>query len=98
MTEMRFTQDKIERVVEALQPYDSDARAHVGYSGRGMFGVTCVGFVANSTSLISAAVAEAFREEGISPMDVALLMSTDNMGLSYIGYFPYAEFDSDLVA
>lgn len=98
MTEMRFTQEKIDRIVEELQDYDASARAHVGYSGRGMFGATCVGFVANSTALIAAAVAEAFRDEGISPMDVALLMSTDNMGLSYIGYFPYVEVDSKLAA
>lgn len=87
MTEMRFTQQKIDRIVEELQDYDPSARVHLDYSGRGMYGETCVGFVAHSTHLIHAVVADIFRADGLTLRDVALLMSTDNMGLSYIGYF-----------
>lgn len=87
MTQMRFTQDKISRIVQELQADDPTASVRLDYSGRGMYGETCVGFVANSIPLIHAVIADVFRADGFTMRDVALLMSTDNMGLSYIAYF-----------
>lgn len=91
-TRMRFTEENIAAIVKILRTVDEDARVTCSYSGRGMYGETCVGFVAQTTHLVLAAVIEVMRPEGVSALEVGDAMYTDNMGLSFIGYFPFSEY------
>lgn len=55
------------------------------YSGRGMYGKTCVGFIVDAMDEIKHRV----RERGIKAN-----ACRDNMGLSYIVYYPSISFNS----
>lgn len=93
LTEMRFNRENVEAIVNMLRTVDEDACALPTYSGRFMYGAECVGFVAQSTHLILAAVVDVMGKEGVSALAVGDAMYTDNMGLGFIGYFPFVESD-----
>lgn len=70
--------------------YDIDAEIHPSYSGRGMFGDTCVGWVTDEPAVLAAALAMALRDRfpDASPVDLMRLIPRrrDSMGLSTILY------------
>lgn len=73
------------RVWEELQ--DSGYGVRGDYSGRGMFGEKCAGFVCNYGSLVSLGV-ELHQLMGDDAIDVAAKATTDSMGRDTIVYFP----------
>lgn len=62
-----ITQGSVDRVLEILYDYETadEASFRANYSGRGMYGKSCVGFVVGSHAVLSvgAALAEALRED-----------------------------------
>ena len=59
------------------------------YSGRCMFGKTCIGIVGDNTMLICMQLVEYLNVEGYDDIVNKLgSPKTDNMGKSYIVYFP----------
>lgn len=88
MTEMKFTKQNVKAIVKLLRTVDADARVLPDYSGRFMYGATCVGFVAHTAVLVIAAVVDVMGKEGFSAIDIASEMFTDDFGRGTIGYFP----------
>lgn len=80
-----------QKIIDILEQYDIDVRTN--YSGRGMYGAECVGFVVREDTLL-ATVAEmvAETEDEDERQDFAKLFRrarTDSMGRdSVIVYFP----------
>lgn len=59
------------------------------YSGRYMFGETCIGIVGDNTTLICMQLTDYLNDEGCEDIISKLgTPRTDNMGMSYIVYFP----------
>lgn len=64
------------------------------YSGRGMYGRTCIGIVCDDTLGTLMQLVDAIRDElDISLYDVLGSPKMDSMGLSSILYFPYANLE-----
>lgn len=78
-------QDKIKILKDVAD--EVDGKFCDDYSGRWMFGKTCVGIICdNAYSCIEAAAAQGIRGA-----------RTDNMGRSYIVYWPSIKSDNDTV-
>lgn len=75
-----MTLEQAEAIVEALEREGASASVYPDYSGRGMFGKTCVGIVTDSPALVGFVVAEL----GF-PKD-ALPRRRDSLGLETILY------------
>lgn len=86
--EMRFTESNVDEIVRVMRLVDEGAHVRPDYSGRGMYGAECVGFVAADAFLVLAAVVDVMTAEGVPALDVYAEMCTDDMGLSAIAYFP----------
>lgn len=106
MREYKITQQQVDAITEIMYDWygtGSDVDFRSDYSGRGMYGKTCVGFVVESSVgmlMIGASIAEALRIEQIegdpTPYDESLQLMhhmitcalVDSMGLGQIVYFP----------
>lgn len=75
-----MTLEQAEAIVEAMEEDGAKASVYPDYSGRGMFGKTCVGIVTDSPELVGYAAAEA----GVPKRD--LPRRRDSMGLDVILY------------
>ena len=83
-----LTTQQAETILEILQGSDPAAELRTDYSGRSMFGKTCLGFVVSNPSIVGTAVALGLADTELDPM---LLMATsrrDDMGRDHIVYFP----------
>jgi len=80
---MALTKEQADSIAEVLtEELDYEAEVREDYSGRGMYGATCVGIITDAPLVL---VGWAAGYVGIT--DVAYLpMCTDNMGLSTIVY------------
>lgn len=86
---MQIENAKLLELVYALD-LDQDA-IYPEYSGRGMYGRTCVGIVLDrytdtNQALLGVALADTFGTD--DAWDIARAMRTDSMGLGTIVYFP----------
>lgn len=68
----------------------SEPQLHANYSGRGMFGKTCVGFVVkpHEPAALGAAVALALADHPELVRNMMLSLNSDDMGRNTIVYFP----------
>ncbi len=85
------------RLMEILEDAGYELRS---YSGRGMFGDTCVGFIidaSDSLLTVGAELADSVYEidERASLLRVIRGAKTDSMGLSTIVYFPRMKWEGD---
>jgi hypothetical protein len=76
-----ITQEQIDNIVDDLG-LDYEEGVYTNYSGRGMYGKTCVGFVLDSTDQILALGAALQEHLGTIPY-----AAKDSMGYSTIIYF-----------
>lgn len=105
---MKITQEQINRILENM--FDlfgaEEPRVRTNYSGRGMYGKECVGFVVKQDELLTlgAAITLALVRDAdgnYSDVELGTLASlmmktrTDNMGYDTIVYFPGLEFADD---
>jgi hypothetical protein len=84
-----LTADEAEAIQHACEWADLDMRFRRSYSGRGMYGATCIG-VTHTYSTDLARLCEELRDAGQEKL--ARLLSrggrSDNMGLRTITYWP----------
>ena len=80
-------QDVVLKLKELVEEEGYNLRS---YSGRGMYGATCVGVTVGSTANFLMKVAARLGEEGLEALGEAC---TDNMGLDYIVYWPDTPWD-----
>jgi hypothetical protein len=79
------TREQLDSLVSLLDLEDEDVRED--YSGRGMYGDTCLGFVTDKSDVrIGIAFAEVFGFD--DAWDLSVNVRTDAMGRSSIVYFP----------
>lgn len=94
---------KLIEAIEAAEIRDCDELRPQSYSGRGMYGRSCVGVVVPrdvSSFQLAAAIAVALLDEEDGERDVEdladLRVSEDAMGLDTIVYFPRVEWPAGL--
>lgn len=81
---MNITEDQLRDLRNALDLIDEDVR--YDYSGRGMYGRTCLGFVVDATDIVvGVALHQALGDDA---WEMARNACTDNMGRGAIVYFP----------
>jgi len=74
------------RLIQAIEDAEFTPRS---YSGRGMYGRTCVGFTADGSPFQAAvALSLALQDDGLIPELESLHSATDAMGFGIIIYFP----------
>lgn len=83
----------LELIEEFCDDYDLDFMND--YSGRGMYGKRCIGFVTYDTmgSIVNLCDALRDNEEITSAADALGDICTDNLGRGYIVYFPHLSLD-----
>jgi hypothetical protein len=84
----------------AVNMYGGEDTRIRSYSGRGMYGKSCVGIVCNSVGTIARLIAYATVEactsdEGEDFADAVSGMHTDSMGSSIIFYWPSQEWSEE---
>jgi hypothetical protein len=93
----RFTLDRRrveDAIIEANTEGTVDDVLQLKYSGRGMFGSTCLGLSLASTAeafKVIAYLAISLNEDGENPDDMLDRVRTVSMGLGVIVYFPGVE-------
>lgn len=93
-----FSREVVERVIDDYEL--TDIRIRDSYSGRGMYGKECIGFVTPDINLVVqlllALSAEPYESGVTRLMEVADNMLTDSMGRDMIVYFSnYHSFDGE---
>ena len=85
-----LTEDQIDVIEEALDICtDSDGELYRGYSGRAMYGRTCVGIVVENVGQLIAFGRELERVADRQDVEIDLGDAvTDSMGLRMIAYWP----------
>lgn len=87
---LTLTSAEAEQVAAKVREYDETATAYTDYSGRGMYGTECFGIVTTNINLVLPAMVAVLTDEGkdFDVFELAQELRTDNMGLSFIAYFP----------
>lgn len=93
MTGTILTPDQLQIIMSTAERFDGDVRS---YSGRGMYGKTCLGIVADSAQFVMSFILDVQQDDP----DLAAILSsqpmrTDDMGLSIILYWPGISFDAE---
>ena len=100
-----ITREQLDDILDAAGLYETDEQAErdydwgdsdsdaieirEDYSGRGMYGATCLGFVVSSQRTVMRLVACMTEVLGLDmALDVIRKASTDSMGRDMIVYFP----------
>ena len=85
-----LNEDQIDVIEEALdRASDGEGELYRGYSGRGMYGRTCVGIVVEDVGQLVAFGRELERATDRHDVEVDLgRMAFDSMGLRVIAYWP----------
>ena len=84
-----ITRDALDILQDQIIDADLNAGVHERYSGRGMFGTYCIGFVVPSLRdgfRLAAIIAQSWSEQQVTELMEAV--ATDAMGLGTIIYFP----------
>jgi hypothetical protein len=91
------TVDVIELLEEAIDQaniYD-EVSVYKNYSGRGMYGKTCLGVVGSSDDLLKVVVAASRINPDLYDEHNMSELSQDNMGLDYIWYWRHIKEDDN---
>ncbi len=100
MTALTITQDEANNIAEAVTAASwNDCDVLLNYSGRGMYGAACVGFVTDRATDITAAIVDVFQQMDEDADEDSVLdknelsdiirdARTDDMGLKTVVYFP----------
>lgn len=86
MNKKLFTIFQMQEIANEMKADGYDCEFREDYSGRGMYGKTCVGFVVDDVFEIKYRV----RDRGIKAK-----ACEDNMGLSYIVYYPSISYPTE---
>lgn len=103
MTTITITEEQLESVIAWLAErdvYDADEiSVRTDYSGRAMYGRTCVGFVAPNALIPLVTIAlfhvVAEQEGDADALELIGRAATDSMGMSTIVYFPSLQVRSE---
>lgn len=93
---MKLTKEQFETFEEISSSY-GDVRTD--YSGRGMYGKNCIGIDGdgNQLKVVAKLFVELAETELASIIDkLAARISSDNMGLGWIIYFPGVQYDGEI--
>ena len=89
ITDIKFTQENVTSILAALLEGGEEAYAVEDYSGRGMCGTECFGFVVRDADMAVAVIKDVLFSDGVSGETVDRWMEQDDMGLGQILYFPH---------
>ncbi len=84
----KLTIKQAKSIHTVLKRIDPDARIIADYSGKFMFGKTCLGYVVSDPATVGMAVAMTLAGTKIDPLEMMSTSAMDDMGLNYIVYFP----------
>jgi hypothetical protein len=89
MNKIQLTAEQYDNIRDRIEDFDYDARLRPHYSGRGMYGRTCIGIVHNDANTPAAFLYILADELGEDFLDLLqdLGSAQDGMGLSTITYF-----------
>jgi hypothetical protein len=89
MSKIQLTRDQFEDITYRVEDYDPDVTFRPNYSGRGMYGRTCVGVVHNDGNTPAAFLYILADELGMDFLDLlsSIGSAQDGMGLSTVTYF-----------
>lgn len=83
-----LTAQQAETILNILQRTDPTAELRTDYSGRVMYGETCLGFVVSNPSIVRTAIALGLGDSDLDPMALMVSSRQDAMGREVIVYFP----------
>lgn len=83
-----LTTEQAETILGILQRTDPEAEMRTDYSGRGMYGSECLGYVVSNPAIVGSAVALGLTDTELDPMALMASSRQDDMGLGTIVYFP----------
>ncbi len=92
MAEIKITQEELDRALHLAELDEDDVRRD--YSGRGMFGGSCLGFVGSTAQIARSVPSLAIvlggpeHDENDRALGIAARAREDSMGLRTIIYFP----------
>lgn len=84
----KLTVKQAKGIHTVLKRIDPDARMISDYSGKFMFGATCLGYVISDPATVGMAVAMTLAGSKIDPIEMMSASAMDDMGLNHIVYFP----------
>jgi len=106
-TATTITREHLDDIFDAAGLYETDEAEHgdwdsdviavrENYSGRGMYGGKCLGFVVSSESTVLRLVACMTEVLGLdTTLDITRKAATDSMGRDMIVYFPGVTLDDN---
>lgn len=83
-----LTTQQAHTILNILQRSEPTAELRTDYSGRAMFGATCLGFVVSNPGIVGAAVALGLSVTELDPVALMATSRQDDMGRDRIVYFP----------
>ncbi len=86
MTTLTATQ--ADTILNILQRTEPTAETRTDYSGRAMYGKTCLGFIVSNPALVGTAIALGLGDSDLDPMALIASSRQDAMGREVIVYFP----------
>src|SRR5687768_3238989 len=89
MSKIQLTRDQFDNIMYRTEDYDPDVDFRPNYSGRGMYGRTCLGIVHDDRNTVAAFLYILADELGKDFLDLLSEVggAQDGMGLSTITYF-----------
>lgn len=83
-----ITKAQANKILRVLRKLDPNATLHPDYSGRFMYGQTCVGYSARNGAHVGTAVAIALAGTKIDVLELVESACTDDLAMDEIVYFP----------
>lgn len=83
-----LTTQQAETILSILQRSEPTAEMRTDYSGRAMYGQTCLGYVVSNPAIVGTAIALGLADTGLDPMALMASVRQDAMGRETIVYFP----------
>mgnify|MGYP007100040836 FL=1 len=90
---MKLTEDQLIEIADEASYY-GDVEPYLNYSGRGMYGDTCVGFSGDVSEMLLGIAATQVLGIGEARI-LATKAHTDSMGMGIIVYFPGVSLDGE---
>lgn len=83
-----LTAQQAENILNILQRTEPTAEMRNDYSGRAMYGETCLGYAVSNPSIVGTAIALGLADSDLDPMALMASSRQDAMGRDFIVYFP----------
>jgi hypothetical protein len=98
MSKIQLTRDQFDSIKDQVEDFDYNARVRAHYSGRGMYGRTCIGVVHDDANTPAAFLYILAEELGRDFLDLLAEVGSaqDSMGLSTITYFSGLSVEGDV--